>query len=911
MGKDYKDTLLMMKTEFPMRGNLANKEPQIQEMWEEKDIYKKVLKKNKNNTDFILHDGPPYANGDIHAGHALNKILKDFVVRYKTMSGYHAPYVPGWDTHGLPIEAALTKKTKINRKSMPIPEFRRLCKEYALEQIERQKAQFKRLGILGDWDNPYVTLDAKYEAEQLRVFAEMVEKGLIFKGLKPVFWSPSSESALAEAEIEYHDKVSPSIYVSFKVVDGKNVVSQDCELVIWTTTPWTIPANLAVAVHPDYDYVILNVNDRYLVVAKDLVENFTNEVKIDEYKVVKQLKGSELEYVTYTHPLNNKVCPVTLADYVTLETGTGLVHTAPGHGEDDFNTGKKYDLDVVVVVDEKGLMTEEAGEFAGVFYEDANKLIIEKLQKVNALLNLDYITHSYPHDWRTQKPIIFRATAQWFASIDALKKDMLEAIKTVNWIPTWGETRIANMVKDRKEWCISRQRVWGVPIPVFYNEDGSEILDKQVILHVADIFEKHGSDAWWTMTAKELLPPGYTNPKSPNGEFEKETDIMDVWFDSGSSHHAAVVKRGFSYPVDLYLEGTDQYRGWFNSSLSTGVAVAKKAPYKAVLSHGFVLDGEGHKMSKSLGNAVDPNKLINVHGADVLRLWVASVEFTNDVRISNDIIKQISESYRKIRNTFRFLLGNLFDYDNDKDRVPYENMKEIDQVIISSLNVLIEKVLLAYEQYKFDEVLRLIMTYVTNELSSFYLDFTKDVLYIEESNNPERRSIQTVFYDNLYALVRLLTPIIPHTTEEVYQHMTNKEEESVYLTTLPKVFKAANSSALLAKYESFKELRDDVLKALEEARNNKIIGKSLVSKVVIKPTEKVAKLINSIQDDLAKIFIVSDFVVTNEDIEGLETESGIIQVSLKEGPTCSRCWKVVDEVTEDELCERCDKIINK
>ncbi|HHX00776.1 MAG TPA: isoleucine--tRNA ligase, partial [Acholeplasmataceae bacterium] len=803
MGKDYKDTLLMMKTEFPMRGNLANKEPQIQEMWEEKDIYKKVLEKNKNNTDFILHDGPPYANGDIHAGHALNKILKDFVVRYKTMSGYHAPYVPGWDTHGLPIEAALTKKTKINRKSMPIPEFRRLCKEYALEQIERQKAQFKRLGILGDWDNPYVTLDAKYEAEQLRVFAEMVEKGLIFKGLKPVFWSPSSESALAEAEIEYHDKVSPSIYVSFKVVDGKNVVSQDCELVIWTTTPWTIPANLAVAVHPDYDYVILNVNDRYLVVAKDLVENFTNEVKIDEYKVVKQLKGSELEYVTYTHPLNNKVCPVTLADYVTLETGTGLVHTAPGHGEDDFNTGKKYDLDVVVVVDEKGLMTEEAGEFAGVFYEDANKLIIEKLQEVNALLNLDYITHSYPHDWRTQKPIIFRATAQWFASIDALKKDMLEAIKTVNWIPTWGETRIANMVKDRKEWCISRQRVWGVPIPVFYNEDGSEILDKQVILHVADIFEKHGSDAWWTMTAKELLPPGYTNPKSPNGEFEKETDIMDVWFDSGSSHHAAVVKRGFSYPVDLYLEGTDQYRGWFNSSLSTGVAVAKKAPYKAVLSHGFVLDGEGHKMSKSLGNAVDPNKLINVHGADVLRLWVASVEFTNDVRISNDIIKQISESYRKIRNTFRFLLGNLFDYDNDKDRVPYENMKEIDQVIISSLNVLIEKVLLAYEQYKFDEVLRLIMTYVTNELSSFYLDFTKDVLYIEESNNPERRSIQTVFYDNLYALVRLLTPIIPHTTEEVYQHMTNKEEESVYLTTLPKVFKAANSSALLAKYESF------------------------------------------------------------------------------------------------------------
>jgi len=911
MGKDYKDTLLMMKTEFPMKASLATKEPQIQEMWEEKEIYKKVLEKNKNNTPFILHDGPPYANGDIHAGHALNKILKDFVIRYKTMSGYYAPYVPGWDTHGLPIESALTKNSKINRKTLPIPEFRRLCKEYALDQIARQKGQFKRLGILGEWDNPYVTLDAKYEAEQLRVFAAMVEKGLIFKGLKPVFWSPSSESALAEAEIEYHDKVSPSIYVAFKVVDGKNVLSNDCELVIWTTTPWTIPANLAIAVHPDYEYVILNINDRYLVVAKDLIESFVKVLNVSEYKIVKQLKGYELEYVKYVHPLNGKVCPVVLADYVTMDSGTGLVHTAPGHGEDDFNTGKRYNLDILTVVDERGMMTADALEFAGVFYEDANKLVAERLKELNCLLHLDYITHSYPHDWRTKKPIIFRATSQWFASIEALKKDMLEAIKSVNWIPSWGETRIANMIKDRKEWCISRQRVWGVPIPVFYNEDGSEILDKNVILHVADIFEKYGSDAWWTMSAKELLPPGYTNPRSPHGEFTKETDIMDVWFDSGSSHHAAMVTRGYSYPYDLYLEGSDQYRGWFNSSLSTGVAVTKKAPYKTVLSHGFVLDGEGRKMSKSLGNVVDPNALIKEHGADVLRLWVASVEFTSDVRISNDIIKQTSEIYRKIRNTFRFLLGNLFDFDNTKDRVPYENMGEMDQIIISLLNDLIEKVLLAYEQYKFDEVLRLIMSYMTNDLSSFYLDFTKDILYIEESNNPQRRSIQTVFYDNLYALARLLTPIIPHTTEEVYQHMNNKEEESIYLTTMPKAFKAANSSALLAKYEKFKELRSDILKALEDARNNKIIGKSLVSKVVIKPTEKTLKLINSIHDDLAKIFIVSEFVVTNEDIDGTEYPSGIIKVTLREGHTCSRCWKVVDKVSEDELCERCEKIVNK
>ena len=911
MSKDFKDTLLMMKTEFSMRANLANKEPLIQEEWKQKDIYNKVLEKNKDNTQYILHDGPPYANGNIHSGHALNKILKDFVLRYRTMSGNYTPYIPGWDTHGLPIEAALTKKAKINRKTIPVPEFRKLCRDYALEQIEIQKEQFKRLGILGEWDNPYITLTPEYEAEQLKVFAVMVEKGLIYKGLKPVFWSPSSESALAEAEIEYHDKVSPSIYLAFKVVDGKNVISEDCEIVIWTTTPWTIPANLGVSVHPDYDYVVIKTGDRYLVVAKDLVESFTKAISLTDYKVVKTLKGRELEYVTYSHPLNGRVCPVMLGDHVTLDAGTGLVHTAPGHGEDDFNIGKKYNLDILTVVDGRGIMTEDALEFANTYYEDANKAIVDSLREVGSLLNLEYITHSYPHDWRTQKPIIFRATDQWFASIDDLKSDMLEAIKSVNWVPKWGETRIGNMVKDRKEWCISRQRVWGVPIPVFYNEDGSEILDKEVILHVASVFEKHGSDAWWTMEAKDLLPAGYTNPKSPNGNFTKETDIMDVWFDSGSSHHAAVVKRGFNYPVDLYLEGSDQYRGWFNSSLSTGVALTRKAPYKTVLTHGFVLDGEGRKMSKSFGNTIDPNVLIKEHGADVLRLWVASVEFTSDVRISRDIIKQTSESYRKIRNTFRFLLGNLFDYDNNVNRVDYKNMNEVDQVIVSSLNLLIDKVLYAYEHFEFDDVLRLIMTYITNDLSSFYLDFTKDVLYIEESDNHDRRSIQTVFYDNLYALVRLLTPIIPHTTEEVYSYMSGMKEESVYLERLPGVVKHANSNAILDKYENFKEFRNDILKALEEARNNKVIGKSLVSKIVIKPTEKVAKLINSIEDDLSKIFIVSEFVVSNEDIEGKKYPSGIIQVSLRDGETCSRCWKVVDELTEDELCDRCDKIVNK
>ena len=911
MSKDYKDTLLMMKTEFGMRANLAVKEPDIEKMWDDKEIYQQVLAKNQDHTPFILHDGPPYANGDIHAGHALNKVLKDFVLRYKTMSGFYTPYKPGWDTHGLPIETALTKNSKINRKQLPIADFRKLCEEYALKQVERQKKQFKRLGILGDWDNPYLTLNKEYEAEQIKIFGLMVQKNLIFKGLKPVFWSPSSESALAEAEIEYHDKTSPSIYLAFKVCDGKKVISNDCEIVIWTTTPWTIPANLAVTVHPDYEYVVVLVNDRYLIVAKELVAAFVQATGFADYKVIKTIKGTDLEGVTYYHPLNNKVCPVVLGDYVTLDTGTGLVHTAPGHGEDDFQTGKRYGLEILCVVDSRGIMSEEAGEFAGIFYEDANKVIIERLEEVKSLLKLDSITHSYPHDWRTRKPIIFRATSQWFASIEDLKEDMLEAIKSVNWIPNWGELRISNMVKDRKEWCISRQRVWGVPIPVFYAEDETAILDQEIINHVSEIFKEKGSDAWWTLDAIDLLPKGYTNPHSPNGIFIKETDIMDVWFDSGTSHHASMVLDGINYPADLYLEGSDQYRGWFNSSLSTGVAITGKSPYKTVLTHGFVLDGDGYKMSKSLGNTIDPNALINEFGADVFRLWVASVDFTSDVRISKEMMKQASETYRKIRNTFRFLLGNLFDYDDHRNRVKYANMKEMDQIMVNLLNILIEKVLNAYEHYHFDEVYRLILTYMTNDLSSFYLDYTKDILYIEEADNIDRRSIQTVFYDNLFALVRLLTPIIPHTAEEVYSHMSGEKCESIYLTNMPTVSRFANSTALLNKYEAFNELRDDVLKALEDARNNKIIGKSLASKVVIKPSEKASKLIFSMKDELAKIFIVSEFEVTNDDIEGKTFDSGIIQVTARDGYRCSRCWKVVDELTEDELCERCHTIINK
>lgn len=909
MNKDYKNTLLMMNTKFKMKGNLSEKEPLMEADWEKNKIYEKALEKNKNNEHFILHDGPPYANGDIHIGHALNKILKDIIVRYKTMDGFYSPFIPGWDTHGLPIENALTKEGKVNRKELSIAEFRTLCEEYAKKQVESQKIGFKRLGILGDWDNPYITYDKEYEAKQLEVFAKMVSKKLIYKGLKPVYWSPSSESALAEAEIEYQDVRSPSIYLAFKVVDGKGVLDNDTEITIWTTTPWTIPANLAVSVHSEYTYVVINANTRTLVVAKDLLDEFVETIEIKDYKIIKEIKGKDLELVTYVHPLNNTICPVILGDHVTVESGTGLVHTAPGHGEDDFIVGKKYDLGILCPVDERGFMTKEAGEFAGLFYDDANKEITKKLDEVGSLLHLSFFTHSYPHDWRTNKPVIYRATEQWFASIEDLKDDMLKSVGNVKWYPSWGETRISNMIKDRKEWCISRQRVWGVPIPIFYGEDGEAIIDSDLILHVSKIFAEEGSNAWFNKEAVDLLPKGYTNPHSPNGIFKKETDIMDVWFDSGSSHHAVLDARKMKYPADLYLEGSDQYRGWFNSSLSTGVAMKGIAPYKAVVTHGFVLDGNGKKMSKSFGNVIDPGKVSKQYGSDILRLWVSSVDYNSDVRISNNLLIQSAESYRKIRNTFRFLLGNLSDFDYTKNHVSYEKMGEVDQYMVSLLNKLIVNVRKAYEEYRFSDIYHLILTYMTNDLSAFYLDFTKDILYIESMNNLERRSIQSVFYLNLINLVKLLTPIIPHTTEEVYSHMKSETLESVYLADMPKAKHFENSKELLVKYKKFKSIRDDVLKALEEARNAKIIGKSLSSKVVLKPSKEAKKLIDSLNCDFKKIFIVSEFVVTDDDILGNEFPSGIINVTARKGIVCDRCWQVVDEVNDDGLCARCVKVI--
>ncbi|MCY8610623.1 isoleucine--tRNA ligase, partial [Bacillus haynesii] len=738
---DYKDTLLMPKTDFPMRGNLPNREPEIQGKWEDMDIYSLVQKRTEGRPMFVLHDGPPYANGDIHMGHALNKVLKDFIVRSRSMSGYHAPYVPGWDTHGLPIETALTKNKKVKRKEMTVAEFRKLCEEYAWQQIEGQKTQFKRLGVRGDWENPYVTLKPEFEAQQIKVFGEMAKKGYIYKGKKPVYWSPSSESALAEAEIEYHDKRSPSIYVAFDVKDGKGVLKNGEKIIIWTTTPWTIPANLGIAVHPELEYSVVAAGGGRYVMASALIESVAKAIGFEDHEVVQTVKGKDLEHIVAVHPLYGRDSLVMLGEHVTTDAGTGCVHTAPGHGEDDFIIGQKYGLDVLCPVDEKGHMTSEAPGFEGLFYDQANKPITEQLEEKGALLKLDFITHSYPHDWRTKKPTIFRATAQWFASIKDFRDELLDAVKETKWVPEWGETRLYNMIRDRGDWCISRQRAWGVPIPVFYAENGEPIITDETIDHVSELFRKHGSNIWFEKEANELLPEGFTHPGSPNGKFTKEQDIMDVWFDSGSSHQAVLEERDdLVRPADLYLEGSDQYRGWFNSSISTAVAVTGKAPYKGVLSHGFALDGEGRKMSKSLGNVVVPAKIMNQFGADILRLWVASVDYQADVRVSDAILKQVAEVYRKIRNTFRFLHGNIADFDPANDAIAVEDLREVDQYILIKLNSLIEKVKKAYEEYDFAVIYHAVHNFCAIELSSFYMDFAKDVVYIEHADHKDRRS---------------------------------------------------------------------------------------------------------------------------------------------------------------------------
>ncbi|VXB09078.1 isoleucyl-tRNA synthetase [Bacillus sp. 349Y] len=916
---EYKETLLMPKTEFPMRGNLPNREPKMQEQWNDMSIYDRVQERTKGRPLFILHDGPPYANGNIHMGHALNKILKDFIVRYKSMSGFHAPYVPGWDTHGLPIEQALTNKG-VKRKEMTVAEFRKLCEEYAYEQVDNQRAQFKQLGVRGDWENPYITLKPEYEAQQIKVFGDMAKKGYIYKGKKPVYWSPSSESALAEAEIEYQDKKSPSIYVAFPVTDGKDVLETGDKFIIWTTTPWTIPANLAIAVNGKLNYSVVSVGSERFIVAEDLLEEVVSVLEWENHSVEKTVKGSDLEYIVAKHPIYDRDSLVILGDHVTTDSGTGCVHTAPGHGEDDFIIGKKYNLDVLCPVDDKGVLTDEAPGFEGLFYDKANKPITEKLEEVGALLKISFFTHSYPHDWRTKKPVIFRATAQWFASIDKFRDELLQAVNETEWIPAWGETRLYNMVRDRGDWCISRQRAWGVPIPVFYAENGQEIITDETISHVSDLFRKHGSNIWFEREAKELLPEGFTHEGSPNGHFTKETDIMDVWFDSGSSHQAVLEERdGLQRPADLYLEGSDQYRGWFNSSLTTGVAVTGKAPYKGVLSHGFALDGNGRKMSKSLGNVVVPEKVMKQLGADILRLWVASVDYQADVRVSDPILKQVAEVYRKIRNTFRFLLGNLSDFDPGVHAVSYSDLREVDRFMLVKLNDLVKNVKNSYDKYEFAGIYHAVNNFCTLDLSSFYLDFAKDILYIESADQHDRRAIQTVLYECLVSLTKLMSPILAHTADEVWVHIPGVDGESVQLTDMPEVQSFDGAEELKQKWNAFLDVRDDVLKALEEARNEKVIGKSLTAKVTLYVDEKTEALLSSIKEDLKQLFIVSAFEIggrTSEaPAEALSLGANSIVVEKAEGETCERCWTVSPHVGEDQdhptLCPRCASVVKE
>ena len=897
---NYKETLLMPETSFQMRGNLPENEKLQREKWEEMDLYNKVREKNKGKTPFILHDGPPYANGNIHIGHAMNKILKDFVNRYKMMSGYDMIYIPGWDTHGLPIEQAVTN-SGVDRKSMSKADFRALCEKYAYEQIEKQMQGFKELNVLADWEHPYITLQKEMEARQIEVFDEMAKKGLIFKGLKPVYWSPSSESALAEAEIEYHDRKDSSIYVAFPVVEGNDTVNVGDNLVIWTTTPWTLPCNTGIAISDKFDYAKVLVNDKYYIVANELLEDLAKEFGWENYEVVNVFTGDKFAGVKYKHVFMDRVAPVVDGFHVTLDAGTGLVHIAPMYGADDFIIGKEYNLEMINGIDDQGVLNELSGPFNGLFFEDANKAVTVKLDELGVLLKLKFITHSYPHDWRTKKPIIFRATKQWFCSIDKIRDELLNELENnVKFHTEWGKKRLYNMIHDRGDWCISRQRVWGVPIPIFYNEDGSEIVDYDVMMHVADLFRKYGSNVWFEKEAKDLLPEGYTNPASPNGNFTKEEDIMDVWFDSGSTWNGVLIEQGLPYPSDMYLEGSDQYRGWFNSSLICGVAVTGKAPYKELVSHGFTLDGKGNKMSKSLGNVIVPADMVRLHGSDILRLWVASTDYTEDVRISDDLIKQVKESYRKIRNTYKFMLGNLKDFDYTKDSIKYEDMPYYDKYMMNELNKFTKNVLEEYNNYNFQNVYKLVNNFVSFTLSNFYLDFTKDILYIEKADSLVRRSVQTVLYNILNNEVKLLAPILPYTSEEVYSLLPHTEE-SVHLTDMPEVVTYSDSAEVEELFNLFFELKDKVNKKLEEARNEKLIGSALEAVVKINLDPKYNEVKEKLGSYLHQLFIVSKVEYTTDGEE--------VVVEKSTGEKCNRCWNYVDHLNGD-ICDRCHNIIN-
>ena len=921
--KDYSSTLNLPKTDFRMKGNLPTKEPETLKAVFENGLYEKILKKNEGHKHFVLHDGPPYANGEIHTGHALNKILKDTIVRYKAMKGFYAPFIPGYDTHGMPTEKKAIEKLGLDRSKIPVTKFRDTCREFTTNYKDIQTEGFKRLGVLGDWAHPYITYDHATEARQIGVFGDMYKKGYIYKGLKPVYWCTDCETALAEAEIEYKDVTGESIYVKFPVEDSKGLFDKkDTYMVIWTTTPWTLPGNMGITIGADYEYSMVELKENKedaklerLIIATELVEKVMKLAEIEDYKTVQTFKGSDLEGVLCKHPFLDRMSRVVLGSEttvnVTLDEGTGAVHTAPAYGKEDYLQGLKDKLGMVVAVDDKGKQTAEAGEFAGQFYAKSNKTITEWLDENGYLLKTVKIEHSYPHCWRCKKPIIFRATPQWFASVDGFRDDVLKAIKTVTWHPDWGEDRMSEMIKGRNDWCISRQRTWGVPLPIFYCKDcGEPYVTEESIKKIQEVVRTEGTNAWWAKEAKDLVPEGAKCPKCGCTEFKKETDIMDVWFDSGSTHQSVLVERGLDYPADLYLEGNDQYRGWFQSSLLTSVAVNGIAPYKEVLCCGFVVDGQGRKMSKSLGNGVSPIDVSNKFGADILRLWALSSDYSMDVNLSDDILKGISDVYRKIRNTARYILGNTYDYDPEKP-VAYEDLQEIDKWALTRLNKLIKDCTKDYDTYSFGNCYHDVNQFCVVDMSSFYLDIIKDRLYTEKADSVARRAAQTTMYYILDALVKILTPMISFTAEEIWSAMNHTEKENVespMLADYPVSNDEWDNKEIAEKWDKIIKVKNIVAKDLELARAEKTIGNSLDAKVTIYAEGEEYKFLKE-NEELIKLVLIVSGLEIQENNRKQEEKLGV-KVEHATGEKCERCWMYNDHL-EDGLCPRCKEVLEK
>lgn len=924
MANDYKDTLFLPQTDFPMRANLSQREPEYLKFWYDIDLYEELKKKNKDKPSFILHDGPPYANASIHIGTATNKILKDFIVKYKWLRGYFAPYVPGYDTHGLPIELKVLKEMGIDRDNISPVELRERCTEYAKKYAGVQTEQFKRLGVIGDWEHPYMTLVPAYEATQLEGFAKMVDKNLVYKGRKAIHWCIDCETALAAAEIEYSDEVSPSIFVAYTYKDAAKVFPQlegkDVDIIIWTTTPWTLPASMAVAVHPRFDYGFYEVGDKVYLIAQGLKDKVIKATGLELGEPIISCKGADLELSKAMHPFYDKEVVVVLAEYVDLETGTGCVHTAPGHGNDDYETGVRYGIEIYNPVDETGHYYSDTPLFGGMSLSEAEKKIFEILTESGKLLGKEKLSHSYPHCWRCKKPVIFRATEQWFVSVADFRDDALKSIDEVRWIPEWGKERITNMVRDRSDWCISRQRIWGVPIPAFYCEDcGEVILTGDRVLRVADKVRELGSNCWWSLSPEELVGDLAVCPKCGSKHLRKDEDIMDVWFDSGSSHSAVLDNwEDLRWPADIYLEGSDQHRGWFQTSLLNSVATRGTAPYKIVLTHGFIMAGDGRKMSKSLGNAMTPENIIDKNGADILRIWVASSDYRGDVRISQEIFENLIESYRRIRNTARFLLANLKGFDPEKDSMPNDKLSQIDQYILIKLEKLRSRCTNGFDDYEFHQPMTLIHQFCDNELSSFYIDVSKDKLYADGEHADSRRSIRTVMWKVLTTITQMMSPVLSYTAEEIWQKMREMDPslpKSVFLTDWPEALGAGLDTSVEPLWDSIMNARQGVLRGLEAARSKGVIGHPLDAHVQIRLSDYYKGLAGKVSDEMWEMVLIVSSCEVVDEVKGAEvvyedeTTGLVIGVDKSKDEKCPRCWKRRPEVAEKGLCSRCKDVI--